>query len=780
MGLPKPSVELTGHCTVVYNSTLYAYSPSALQSIKLGEGGEWKELSMGVAVTGGVCVKAVSGDNAALYVVGGTVNDASLTSYPGIQKYTFASDSWEWVSPVVPVTQNRVNHAAIYLNSSSSILVYAGSQDGSTGLSSQTFVISTVAPYAVQAYTSSAPPATAPLLLPWTESQAVMVGGNADNKGVFTFDSSSGWQNLGVSLADGIHDQATTSCTVLSGDDGSKVLETYNMGSSPNTVSSTVLLWAGGTVAATGQTIGSKLKKRISIDNWPAYNSTLAPTATRSGFSLAQDDATKQVVVSGGNSDDPLCIFDQQKNAWINATELIVGKEVQQVSIQDSTSTSSPLTLATASPTVAVSTSAAATSGAAVSSSVDHKSRMLKVLGATLGTIFGIAALLLIILLLLRWKKQKRKEKGGEYTEKDGRLSFADRGAEYMREAGGSAGGHYSMPNAAPKDGHSSLSIMQGKIGHGNSHKRGIGPLGSDSSTAHLVPQLKKSPLAYTEPMEMSSLEKEMITSRERSALSPSATQREIGQPIIPSNIPNGPQHGHSRSSGWSKYFSNNEATNLANMTSTRSTFASDQLSEPSLYPESRAMSQPSQAPPPLDLDFLKFEGQRLSRVASGSPSLGYSREDLRGQPMQAELARAGSVSSSVSSLDDYDHVTMSNAQKPGTSNWTPMDMDAWNQRPPSSAYTDSNRDSGIPFKDGTSSYYPTDNKSSYYAKSGISTLYGLYGNKPEVGRDSTVTVFPRGIPDEDKKRVPVRPNGGPSAGQPSDMSWLNLGSGGN
>ena len=69
---------------------------------------------------------------------------------------------------------------------------------------------------------------------------------------------------------------------------------------------------------------------------------------------------------------------------------------------------------------------------------------MLTVLGATLGAIFGIAALLIILLLLLRWKRERRKRAGkGGYVEKD-RLSFADRGAEFMSEAGGAVGHNYS------------------------------------------------------------------------------------------------------------------------------------------------------------------------------------------------------------------------------------------------------------------------------------------------------------------------------------------------
>jgi hypothetical protein len=181
MGVPRPEVDLQSHCSVVFNSTLYVYSPNAFQSIKLEEGGEWEKLTNGASVTGGVCVKAIpNGDlnSAALYIVGGKATDPSLSSYPGLQKFTFSNQSWEWVTPVVPVTQNRMNHAATFLNASQSIVVYAGSQsDSDTGPSSQTFAISIDPPYSVEAFTSSAPPGVNPMLIPWDDSHAVMLGG---------------------------------------------------------------------------------------------------------------------------------------------------------------------------------------------------------------------------------------------------------------------------------------------------------------------------------------------------------------------------------------------------------------------------------------------------------------------------------------------------------------------------------------------------------------------------------------------------------------------------
>ncbi|KAF2496317.1 hypothetical protein BU16DRAFT_374333 [Lophium mytilinum] len=749
MSNPKPLVELSGHCSVVNNHTLYVYSPAAFQSIDLTEGAEWKPLPMGVSVTGGQCVKVIptGGDasQAGLYIVGGAVNEtASSWNYPGIQRYSFADRTWEWVNPVVPVTQNRQNHAATYLNASSSILVYSGSQTtGDTGPSSQTFLISTVAPYGVQAYSSTAPPAVLPMLMPWDDSHAVMIGGDTQNKAVWTFSPADGWQNIGATLEKAIENQSQIQCTVVSGDDGSKVLETYDMSASPNVVTRTALLAAGGAVAPPGQIVGPPAKKQsrdLTVANWPSYNSTFAPTTARTGFSIAQD-TDGYAVISGGDTKDPLCIFNQRENTWVNTTELFAGEQITIQSEPTSTSASSTPSATSASATSASAAASSSAAAAAPAAAGNQHNRMLTVLGATLGAIFGIAAIVIILLLLLRWQKERRKRAGGEgYVEKD-RLSFADRGAEFMSEAGGSIGHNYSASRNMSQD---SLAIISGRAG--KNHQRGIG---SDASTAGLV--MKKSPLGYAEPVEMAKIDQRIAHITEK------PTQP---QPAAP---PESAPYGRSRSSGWSKYFANNEATNLAQMQSGRSTYTSDRTSagSHSQYADSRIYSHPSQGVPPLDLNFAKFEGQRLSRVATGSPTLGHSRENLPGQPMQAELARANSTGSTVSSLG-HDGSNLFSDNRGATESWTPVSSgNAWNQRPVSSNYTSSVRD-------GTTSYY-NDGASSYFPKSEAPSTF--YPARAAEGRDSTVTVFPRGVPENG---VPVRKNG-----THQDMSWLNLGANG-
>ena len=110
------------------------------------------------------------------YVVGGTAADGN---YSGLQKFTYATKTWETITPNanVPVvnpnqiTQNRRWHSATYLKASDELLIYAGSVDGIQRPSSATYAIKTTAPYQVKGYSTTDDrvlPAIAPLLLPWT------------------------------------------------------------------------------------------------------------------------------------------------------------------------------------------------------------------------------------------------------------------------------------------------------------------------------------------------------------------------------------------------------------------------------------------------------------------------------------------------------------------------------------------------------------------------------------------------------------------------------------
>lgn len=716
MSLPQPKYPLSDHCSVIYEDTLYVYSPSGFQSLKLEEGAEWQALPMDISLTGAQCVKTSD----RLFIVGGSVNEtASTWEYPGLMHYTFANKKWDWQRSESWTTQNRVNHGAVYLQDSKKILVYAGSQTtGNDSPSSETFLISTVEPFYVSGLPSAgAPPSVQPMLMNSDANTALLVGGGATNTAVWKFTEAAGWQNLGVTLAQPITNQDIVQCSVISNKDGRVALQKFDMGVSPNTVERILLLNKDGSPASTGTDVSDKVK-RVTLNNWSAYNNTFAPTTTRSGYSLAQaDDGT--TVATGGDDSNPIVVFDANANSWMNTTAFFAGQDV----IAQSASSTIASTTATATATSSVSATPSSTDAAAAPvAPPSNKGKMLTVLGATLGTIFGIAIFLILILLCLKYRKNKRKKANG-YVEKNDRMSFADRGADFMKEAGGSVL-HY--PTHQPNDSLTSLAIIQGRGGNG--HKKNVA---SDASTAGLVK--KTSPLGYSEPYELSKFD-----------LKP-----EPVAPMVRQNSSRTPKPApRARSSGWSRYFANNDATNLADVKDKRSTFNSDRTSTASqsqyTYTNSRVYdARPSQHVAPLEIPKLN-DGQRISRVASGSPTLGTPNTVLPSQvqPMRAELARANSGASSVSALShDGDHFL----RKPVES-WTPVGED----HRASSQYTDSMIIEPKSKYDIASSYY-ADDGNSFYSKSNFSSFYpGQENGSPTIpnmppGRESTATVFPGG-----------------------------------
>lgn len=718
MGYAQPKFPLDNHCSIVHDGTLYVYSSAGFQSLDLKEGAEWKAMPMDVSLTGAQCVKATNaGDSngARLYIVGGRVNEtASTWGYPGLMHYTFATKKWDWLRAESWNTQDRQNHASVYLESSKKLLVYAGSQNqGDVGPSSQTFLMSTIPPFTVQSMPSAgAPPSVKPMLMALDGSSALLVGGGATNRALWKFSEANGWQDLGVALDAPIVNQEAVQCTVVSGKGKEQVLERFDMSTSPNKVDRILLIKEDGTPAAVGATVGGKTK-RVTVENWPAYNGTFAPTSPRSGYSIAQGD-DGVTVASGGNQTDPLVVFNAKENSWVNTTAFFEGQQVRLNS--EITSSMSSTSQPTASATVSSTPSASPTEdpAAAAAAVPNNKGKMLTVLGATLGTIFGIAAVLILILFCLKYRKNKRKQNAG-YIEKD-RMSFADRGADFMKEAGGSVVTHHYNLNSGSQ---SSLAIIQGRGNTG--HKKNMA---SDASQAGLIK--KSSPLGYSDPVELSKFD-----------LKPEP----IDDKIVRQNsgrIPPAEKGARARSSGWSRYFANNEATNLANVQPDRSTFVSDRTStgSQSQYTSSNMYSlRPSQQIAPLEIP--KFDGQRLSRVASGSPTLGSSTVTLphQVQPMQAELGRANSNGSTRSGISAHDEHYF----RQPVESWTPVND---NNRA-SSTYTGSMIfESNNHKNDGTSSYYP-DGTDSFYPKSNFSSFYP--GQATSAVRDSSNTLFPPG-----------------------------------
>ena len=537
MPLPQPKVPLKDHCSIIYNDTLYTYQPDAFQSLDLKEGGEWAQLPMGVSTRGSACVQGSVNDQVAFIVVGGT---ASQQGYKGLQHYSFKSNSWTSDHPADEVVTNRERHGAVYLQHTSQIVTYGGSQDGNTGPTSQTFAISTKSPYATQAFSSTAPPVIDPLMLSYNSTHALMLGGETSNTNLYTFSPSDQWQRLDVSLQDGLKDSDKTQAIILDGDDGSKLLEIFEMSATPNQISS--LRLKNATSPSNHKRSASYLssphhptkrrKRDTSLANRPAYNSTLAPQDSRTGFSLTSDPKTGLTVASGGNRQVPLAMFNETSNQWIDPNQFFSSKPESTPTptpSASSSSSSSSKNPATYSPTAAPSAVAGANSNA--------RNKSLTILGGVLGAVLGAAIFLVLLLLLLRHHKRRKereqREKRDLALRQKEEMDFTDIGADFMREAGGSRSRSNHERNksetSAKYSGRSRAPSSQSK--RALLHAKGDSADSGGSFWSHGRRSPEKSPPQISAPM-----------------MGPSLT-RSIASPD-----PRGPE------SGWSRYFLNEKA----------------------------------------------------------------------------------------------------------------------------------------------------------------------------------------------------------------------------
>lgn len=675
MPLPQPNSTLTGACSVIYNNVLYAYSPEAFQSLTIEEGAKWKTLTNGESVQGGVCVGSTPGDaaQAGLFVVGGT---SSNTDYKGLQKFTYSTGKWESIMPQVAVTQSRIWHSATYLNASNSILVYAGSQDGIKYISTQTFTIGAAAPYSVSAYESIAPPAIAPILLPWSATDAVMIGGDATNTKVMLFNPDKHWYDSGASLANPIvQDTNVVKGTLVVGDDGSKHLYTFDASTSPNTVNRTVL-WDGSSAPVVGsvpiQGTGGATRRALDESDWPTYNATLAPDSTRSEFSLASD-TSGTVIMSGGNDDDVLCMFDAMTNSWQNATALLVGQSVKSESVSDTTSSATPTATGTSTQAAAATQSATTTAAAAATSS-SSSLPPTSVLGIALGVIFGCAIMLIALLFVLKRKRQKQAYVDAGHTR---RSSGIPEKPEYMTQDFAQSTGPF-FPGHAQQDSQSSFSSMAILMGKAQKPALNRKPSKDSrrSSASSILNRQFKSTIGRPSPIPEPEIESDTIPLGDEKARPANtvATQAKPRAPPIPER-----EDGLRRSSGWNRYWSGGSTLNMmgfGNAQPRRETQASEQSSH---YSDMYRRTQDSATVPPLHVE----ERPSFSRVYSGSPTVSHFTNHLgEGQSVEIERPVSNVSSSGYSSgipPSVHEQWDPSIANKP------------WGQdRAPSSAYSQS------------------------------------------------------------------------------------------
>ncbi len=653
---------------------------------------------MGISLTGATCLfGGVDGDNSqpAIYVVGGSTNSSSI-QYTGLQRYSIAEKTWKTITPLVTVTENRQHHGAAYMLDTSTILVYGGSQqNGDTQPSTQTFLIDTFPPYEVNSYQSgTTPPVVDPILLPWDNGHVGMIGGSTTNVEVYRFGVDEGWENVGVELSSALPSHLIAQCALLTLDDQSKVLETFDLSQSPNTVTRTVLLDAGGIVANNGETVGgssasisassssssalsrSRKRKRDipSLSQFPSYNSTNAPTTTRSGYSLAQG-SNGLIVFSGGSSSSPIEIFNQSGNGWINAAQFLNPQGKSQTVIGGPTSTGTTTT-----PT------SSHTAGAGASHS--GKNHTATILGAVLGALCGFGALLILGLLLLRYLKRSKhleqqqqrqsyssdKKTWGAYGH--GRSSTEDHNRLRPLANAGQPMGRSPVPSAVPSQVESMA--MFGKSEYKKGHTRNTSSMSNklkldpiDSSRISFGPGMfsrtrEKSPLKISRPIMQEPAPEVMARPTVEVAQASSGTIAPVAN--IQSNS------NRKTDEGWSTYFQGNDVMNLA---TARPSFASEHArpgsSSSSKRGSKRGSYWPDPNPQPVAMkttpinpsglnNMRDSSGNMLSAISvpMGSPRLGHSDSYQKEAGLvvpDAQQGRISSASSATSENDDYEAV---------------------------------------------------------------------------------------------------------------------------
>ena len=707
MGTPVPPVTLTDPCSIIYNNTLYAYSPDALQSLPLQPNAQWSQEPMGVSLTGATCLLGgVDGDNSkpALYVVGGSTNSSSV-HYTGLQRYSIQDKTWHTIAPLVTVTQNRRHHGAAYMLDTSTILVYGGSQNGDSDPSTQTFLMATYPPYDVQSYQSPAPPVVDPIVMPWDNGHVGMVGGSATNVHVWRFGVDEGWTDVGVTLPNPLPDHTVAQCTLLTLDDQSKILETFDLSQSPNVVRRNVLLQPGGSPAPSGETVGGsttmttasvsstspasprsrKRKRDVVLSNLPAYNSTLAPMTTRSRFSLSQG-SNGLVVVAGGSSSDQVAIFNQTANGWIDAAQLLNPQGKSET--------------VGAGPSNAASSTTTPTSSQTAGASPGHstKSHPLTLLGVVLGAICGFAALLIVLLLLLRYLKRSRhlktqRQRDSYFGEKEGhgRSDTDDTGLQPLSKKGQPMG-----RSPVPSTIHPGIDpiLSAGRAEFKKSHSRNTSAVSNrlkldpiQSSHISFGPGMfskprEKSPLTISNPiMQEPEAEIQPRAKMETSHTFTEPSQTSSGTMDLARTIGVGASH-RKTDEGWSTYFQGNNVVDLTggrpsymSNTSRPSSSLSRNSNRGSYWPAPDSIAAPAPTAAAISAPFMSTRsnlrdssGNMLAAnsVAMGSPRLEHSASYRNGTGLVVSDAMHGKISSASSTTDENDEYEPVDYEKMG------------------------------------------------------------------------------------------------------------------
>ena len=673
MGVPSPPISLDNSCSVVHENTLYSFSHEGFVALPLSKGAKWKKLEMGEKVKGASCVGTDPADSAqaALWVVGGQADSPDFT---GLQKFTFATNKWTTITPSDLVTKNRQWHSATYIKADDAIVMYGGSQDNTDAPTTQTFTVQASEPYGSRSYSSSnAPPAVSPMILRWSDADAVMLGGDPANNHVFLFNPNAAWRDFGTTLAEPFtKDTASMQAALVDGEDGSKSLYIFDMSQSPNTVSRVVVQDASGApvygsapaVDKSGSDDDSK--RDLDADSWPRYNSTLASSDIRKGFAMAQSSDGK-IIFSGGSTESPLVIFDANKNSWMNATSLLVEPtqrilEESSTTQATSTSVSSFSTSTVRSITSAVTTAAESTTAIAApsqSASPNHSFDSNTILGITLGSIGGFLVLLGLLLFCLKKAKRRSGSPGPNQAGDRIKSPSNEKGATISKdEAMAPPGAPTQFRGHNPQlsqESYSSMAILMGRMGPQKPVlERKSSYESNRSSVSSLHKQLK------------STISKPIPQPTNNPIMQDDGDQgRALTQTARPRNRPIEDQDGIRRSSGWNRYWSGGSALQILGFGGAkRNTSVSEHSSH---YSDSSGPGQnPRVTQDSATVAPLNFKSRpSVSRVNSGSPVVSQHSNKLR-EGLVGKIERPVSKASSGYSSgvpesvhDSWDPVTV-------------------------------------------------------------------------------------------------------------------------
>ncbi|KAI5808714.1 hypothetical protein DFH27DRAFT_235781 [Peziza echinospora] len=437
--VPLPKQVLGQHCSVMVNGTLYTFSETCFQSLRMEKGAEWQEIPMIFGTKGAVCVHTNKGTpEEALFVMGGTSTNTTMvpeTGYMGVQKFTFGTQQWENVQTPDPIAFNLTNHGATFLKATNEIMMFSGARwPQEETPSAMAFLIKAAAPYTITAIsTELAPPLLAPILVPFGDDTGLIVGGGAENTALYTYSPTKGWANLEAKLSKGLSPRLA-GATIVDADDGSKMLLTFDISSEPVRFERVKVQKASVDFRGPGSPGDNSFggKKGLTEFNWPPYDGKFAPARVETAFSFAQNGST--LVFSGGNNQDPLCVFDIRQNHW-NDTTRVFNDETTDDSgnLPDDGGDQRTITdgeNSTPSPTET------AVLGPIKRNGLNNVQKIFIALGSLLAAAFLLGA----ILFLLKKRKNKIKLSLNRSGTGKSKMSFQDRGLRYSKEAGGRFG----------------------------------------------------------------------------------------------------------------------------------------------------------------------------------------------------------------------------------------------------------------------------------------------------------------------------------------------------